>query len=59
MIVKKIINAKTSATAITKAVGRAVVPPPMPTIGATKPPEIVEKNPSNAEALPATFFEFA
>lgn len=43
VIVKKIINAKTSATAITKAVGRAVVPPPIPTIGATKPPEIVEK----------------
>ena len=51
---------KLSAKEITKAVGRAVVPPPMPTIGATKPPEIVEKNPSNAEALPATFsFEFA
>ena len=47
-------KAETSATAITKAVGRAVVPPPIP--GATKPPEIVEKNPSNAEALPATFF---
>lgn len=52
----KIPSAINSAKAMTSAVGTAVVPPPIPTIGAIKLPEILEKNPSKADALPATFF---
>ena len=49
-------SAMISARAMTSAVGTAVVPPPIPTIGATRLPEMLEKNPKRAEALPATFF---
>lgn len=55
----KIPSAINSAKAMTSAVGTAVVPPPIPTIGAIKLPEILEKNPSKADALPATSFVIA